>query len=631
MMIFRFMRLGLKALWRGLDTLRRVLHLVLLLPLLVILLAGLLGERRTVPDGAALVVAPSGFLVEQLEGDPLDRALRELQGTGPRQTSLKALLDSLDAAASDDRISLVVLQLDELLGADLAKLQQVGGALRALRAAGKPVVAVGSGFTQAQYYLAAHADEILLHELGVVYLDGYGYYRTFFRGALDKLMVDLNVFRVGEYKSFVEPWTRDDMSAEDREASGRWLQDLWQAWLRDVAEARGIAVADLAAYADRFVTSMEGTRGDTARVALDSGLVDRLLSRPAMERRIAEHLTGDPDAAADFPQLDFRDYLAALAVERGPLTAASGEIGVIVASGVIVDGRAAPGTVGGDSLAGLIRQAADDPAVSAVVLRIDSPGGSMFASDVIAAEIDRLQSLGKPLVASMGGVAASGGYYIAMPADEIWAGETTITGSIGVGAIFPTVQRGLAQLGITVDGLGTTALSGQLRPDRALSPEAGRILELSVQEAYRVFVGKVARYRGMSFERADNLARGRVWSGADALDLGLVDSLGGLDEAIAAAAARAGLEEGDYQVRYIEPELSFSQRLALQFAGGGLRLARAVGLAPAGEGVLAGSPADRVLAGLRRRLDAELQGLAALNDPRGIYLHCFCTPPFLDW
>lgn len=630
MSIVRFMRLGLLALWRGLDTLRRVLHLIVLLPLLVILLAALVGDRRPLPDGAALVIAPSGFLVEQMEGDPLDRALRELQGTGPRQTSLKDLLDSLAAAATDDRIRLVVLQLDQLQGADLAKLQMVGAALRELRAAGKPVIAAGSGFTQEQYYLAAHADEILMHELGVVYLEGYGYYRTFFRGALENLLVDLNVFRVGEYKSFVEPWTRDDMSSEDREASRRWLAGLWQAWLRDVAAARGMPADQLGTYADRFAGAMERTGGDAARVALDSGLVDRLLSRPAMERRIAERLTGDADADADFPQVDFRDYLAALALERKAAPAA-GEIGVIVASGVIVDGSAAPGTVGGDSLAGLIRQAADDDSISAVVLRIDSPGGSMFASEVIAAEIDRLQSLGKPLVASMGGLAASGGYYIAMPADEIWAAETTITGSIGVGAIFPTVQRGLARLGITVDGLGTTALSGQLRPDRELSPEARRILELSVQDAYRVFVDKVARYRGMSFERADNLARGRVWSGADALELGLVDSLGGLDQAIAAAAARAGLEEGDYRVRYIEPELSFSQRLALQFAGSGLRLARALGLAPEAGPVLASAPVDRLFSGLRRQLDAELRDIAALNDPRGIYLHCFCTAPFLAY
>jgi len=618
---------ALRTVWMALDTLRRVLHLLLLLPLLVLIIAALIGDRQIIPSDAALVVAPGGILVEELEGAPFDRALRELQGGGPRQTLLRDVTDSLSAAAEDDRIRLVVLSLDELQGGGLAKLRAVAAAIGQVRDAGKPVIAVGSSFSQDQYYLAAHADEILLHELGVLYVDGYDYYRTFFRGALERLRIDLNVFRVGEFKSFVEPYIRDDMSSEDRAASRRWLNDLWAVWQQDVERARGLEQGTLARYADGFAELMAGAAGDTAQVALNAGLVDQLLSRPAMEKHIAGRLGNGTDR--DFEQIGYQSYLRVLRRTPDPAPFTD-EIGVVVASGVIMDGPAAPGTIGGDSLARQLRIVAEDDAIRAVVLRIDSPGGSMFASEVIAAEVDQLKARGKPVVASMSSVAASGGYYIAMAADEIWASEATITGSIGVGAIFPTVQRSLEGLGITVDGVGTTALSGQLRLDRPLGDDARAILELGVEDAYRVFVGKVAKHREMSYERADNLARGRVWAGLDARELGLVDELGDLDAAIASAARRAGLEEGAYRVRFVAPELTLGQRLALQFAGGALTVARQVGwLSPGADVFAAATPAEQLFSRLRERFEAELGQLALLNDPRGLYYHCFCTESLL--
>ncbi|MCC5794417.1 MAG: signal peptide peptidase SppA [Chromatiales bacterium] len=627
----RIIGLWLKALWRGLDTLRRILHLVLLLPLFVLFLAALIGDRQPLPDRAALVLSPTGLLVEQLEGDPFDRALQEFQGSAPRQTLLRDVLESLELAAADDRIGLVVLSLDQVQGGGLSKLQQVADAIMKIRAAGKPVIATGSGFSQAQYYLAAHADEILMHEFGVVFIDGFGYYRTFFASALEKLSIDMNVFRVGEYKSFVEPWTRDDMSAEDREASRRWLDELWGLWQQDVTVARALPGDAIARYAEGFRAGLERAGGDTARLALDAGLVDRLMSRPEMEEYLAQQLAMGQPAGRDFERLDFRSYLRAMRRDTHmrrdtQAPTGSGDVGVIVASGVIIDGRAAPGTIGGDSLAALIRRAGEDDTIRALVLRIDSPGGSMFASEVIAEEVERVQASGKPVVASLGSVAASGGYYIALPTDEIWASPATITGSIGVGAIFPTVQRSLERLGIHVDGIGTTPLSGQLRLDRELGEEASEILELTVREAYRLFVAKVAQYRQMSWERADNVARGRVWSGSDALDLGLVDGLGELDEAIAAAARRAGLEPDRFTVRYIEPELSLGQRLLVQFGGASQQLAVRLGLVSE-KGVRTSRPSEHILAELRQRLDQELAMIARFNDPRGLYYHCFCVSP----
>jgi protease-4 len=609
----------LRALWYGLNTLRRVLHLVLLLGLFIVVLAGLAGGVAPVPSTAALVVNPGGVLVEQLEGSPLDRAIAEINNQVEPQTLVREVVESLEHAAGDDRIQAVVLELDGLESGGLAKLQTVGQAIDKVRAAGKKVIAFGNGYTRDQYYLASRADEVIMHDLGMVYLEGYEYYRMFFKSALEKLYVDVNVFKVGEFKSFVEPFTRDDMSAEDREASQRWVGALWSAWGRDVAEARAMEQADLEAYTNEFATRIESAEGHAARAALDARLVDRLMTRPELDEYVMEIVgSGDADDGS-YSAIGFQDYLAATALERKLAEPHERNVAIIVASGEIVDGEAPPGTVGGDTLAWQIREARLDDSVSAVVLRIDSPGGSMFASQVINDELDALKATDKPLVASMSSVAASGGYYIAMPADEIWASSSTITGSIGVGALLPTVQRGLEQLGIHVDGFGTTKLAGQLRLDRPLGEDARRILTASVEDAYRIFVSQVAAARDMTTERADSIARGRVWIGADGKELGLVDSLGGLDDAVQAAASRAGLDEGSYGRSYIEPELSFAQRMAAEFIMRSVRVLTALGLRePA---VVPGELLRRAM----RSLDREVKALTVLNDPRSLYYHCFCT------
>ena len=622
MFIFRFLGKLLKAIWYGLNTLRRILHLILLIGLFAILLAASVGQTLPVPSSAALVINPTGMLVEQLEGSPLDRALADLNNQAPPQTLLRDVTDSLDRAASDPRIKVVVLDLDDLEGGGLAKLQAIADEVQKVRGTGKKVIAIGSGYTRDQYYLASRADEVLMHELGMVYLQGYEYYRTFFRGALEELQVDLNVFRVGEFKSFVEPFIRDDMSAEDKEASGAWLGGLWATWQQDVTAARKLEPGALQAYADELAGLIEAEKGNAARAAVTAGLVDRLMSRPEVDAYLAEFVGDDEADDGGFNAIDFRAYARATRIEQRLQEGRERDnVAVIVASGEIVDGEAAPGVVGGDSLAAEIRRARLDDSVTAVVLQIDSPGGSMFASEVIFDELEALKADGKPLVASMSSVAASGGYYIAMPADEIWARKATITGSIGVGALVPTVPRTLDKLGVHVDGFGTTRLAGQLRLDRPLGDDVRRVLTASVEDAYRIFVSKVAASRNMSFEQADSIARGRVWTGADAKERGLVDSIGGLDEAIAAAAALAGLEEGSYGRRYLEPEQSLLQRLAGEMGTQGVRVAERMGLGRVLASLQGGTRMTRlVLAGI----DKELLLLSRLNDPRGIYARCDC-------
>lgn len=609
----------ISALWRGLNALRKVLHLLLLLMIFAALMAGLVGPPVQVPAKAALVIDPKGDLVEELEGNPLDRAIGELEGDGVRQTLVRDVIASLDAAIKDDRIQVVVLRLDALEGGGLPKLQAVAKAIGKVRAAGKKVIALGDNFDQSQYFLAAHADEIYLNDLGQVYIDGYGYYRTYFRSAIEKLRIDLNVFRVGEYKSFVEPYIRDSMSDEDRAASGRWLQGLWAVYQRDVTTARKLEAGALDDYANRLAEHMKAAGGMAAKMALDKRLVDGLKSRQQFREYMIGLVGEASDDEGNFSGISFRSYLAAQR-RTETLHQHAENVGVIVASGVIMDGRGAPGTIGGDTLAEQIREAATDDSIKAVVIRVDSPGGSMFASEVILDEIGALKATGKPVVASMSSVAASGGYYISMLADEIWASESTITGSIGVGALLPTLQRGLDGLGVHVDGIGTTALAGQLRLDRELGADARSYLDQGVQEAYRVFVGKVAETRKMTYERADSIARGRVWIGADAKELGLVDGLGDFAAAVEAAANKAGLAAGSYGTTYLEPEMSWAERLALEYALGWVRWAQVAGVST---GSSVPSVWERVL-GMAGR---ELGRFAQLNDPRGIYAYCFCELP----
>jgi protease-4 len=605
------------GIWRGLDRLRRLLHLIMLLGLFLLLLISLVGERGFVPSTAALVIAPQGALVDQLSGDPLERAIAKARGTPLQETLLRDIVDALRAARDDDRIKAVVLQLDGLAGAGLSKLQEIGDELVEFKQSGKPIIAVGDGFTRDQYYLAAQADRIYMHPMGMVLIDGYSRFLPYYKSALDLLYIDYNVWTVGEYKSFVEPITRDDMSPQDEEASRVFLQSLWDSYQRDVTAARQLPGPALQRYADDIVSLLADSGGDTAKLALDYGLIDELLPRDLMRERIRTAIGEQPETAGqedEYTAVSLESYVAEIRTNSAPPVRPS-KVAVIVASGTILDGVQPPGTIGGDSLADLIRQVRADDSVKALVLRVDSGGGSAFASDIILRELQVFQDSDRPVVVSMGSVAASGGYWISMSADEIWASATTLTGSIGVGATIPTIPRTLDRLGVHVDGLGTTELSGAFDITRSMSDTVKGLIAQSIQSTYAEFIGKVAEHRNRPVEDVDSAARGRVWVGADALNRGLVDRLGTLADAIGSAAELAGLEEDGYSVEYVEQQLAFVERLVLGLTTEAL---------PA---VDAAFGAARWPVNVTRWLEAAMEPLAfatRLNDPRGVYAYCFC-------
>ncbi|MFZ9085499.1 MAG: signal peptide peptidase SppA [Steroidobacteraceae bacterium] len=573
----RFVGKMLKGIWRALDGLRKVLHLIVLLCLFAILLAVGQTPLPFGPEGAALGVAPSGELVEELTGDPVDRALEEAFGEGRAETRLRDLREVIEAAAEDARISALVLDLDNLQGAGLPQLQELALSLETFRASGKPIYAWGAWYDQRQYYLAALADEVYLDPDGAILVEGFDYFRQYLKGAADKLGADIHVFKVGTHKSAPDTFTRSDMSAENRAEARAWVTTLWEAWKQDVAAARELRPQVLQAYADDAGRGgLREVDGDLAQYALTRSLVDGLKTREQFENLVAE-VAGVPEEGYGFESVGWRAYLSVLKSEHALERKGDANVGVVVAAGDILDGEQAPGAVGGETLSALLRELREDDSIRAVVLRIDSPGGSMYASEQIRREVRGLQEAGKPVVASMSSVAASGGYYIAAPADLIVAAPTTITGSIGVFALFPTLERSLGKLGITLDGFGTTELAGAGRLDRNMNPAFAQVLQSSVEHAYRKFVGMVAEERRRDFAEVDGIAQGKVWSGADAHSAGLVDRRGHLDDAIALAAELGELPE-DYGVDWVQPELSWSEALALRLEAGTTRTLRGLGV-----------------------------------------------------
>jgi protease IV len=601
--------------WRILDGIRKVLHLALLLIIFGFILAALHSSIPIVPRSAALVIAPQGELVEQLSGDPVRRALDQASGGPAPETLLRDVTDAIAAAKSDSRIKLIVLDLDELSASGLSKLQEIGAALRDFRASGKRVVAAGDSFTQAQYYIAAQAGEVYLDPTGEVSLTGFSYYRMFYKDAIEKLSVDLNVFRAGTFKSYTDQFSRSDMAPTEREEASVWLEALWNAYTQDVTRARSLPAGALKDFVAEQPASLQAVNGDMAKMALQRGLVTALKSR----RQVGEELkglVGEDDDTHSFNAIGMSQYLVATRSKRVLRGKSDVKVGIVVAAGEIFDGRQSPGSIGGDSTSDLLRQARYDKAVKAVVLRVDSPGGSEFASEKILREVQALRKAGKPVVVSMSTYAASGGYYIAAAANQIFASPTTITGSIGVFSFIPTFQRTLERLGVKVDGLGTTPLAGELRIDRALGPATKQILQASVDHAYAQFLRRVADGRKKSVEDVDKIAQGRVWAGTDAQRIGLVDHLGGLKDASESAAKLAELGT-DYEVEYIEPDLSLREQLFMQIRSQAVRLGQLAGIIPQRTDV------ERILDPLLEQARA----VTKLKDPRGLYSYCWCREP----
>lgn len=602
------------AIWRTLDGLRKVLHLVVLLFLFALVFGAVSGTAPVLPKQAVLEIAPAGFLVEEYQGDPFDRALEELIGDAPPQTVVQDVIDALEFARDDDRITGVHLNLGSLAGGGLSKLQRIGEAILEFRNSDKPVIASGDFYSQGGYFLAAHADEAYLHPEGLVLLQGYGSYRSYYRDAIDKLRLDWNIFRVGTHKSFVEPYTRMDMSDEAREDITRLTSQLWEMYVTDVAAVRGMDENELRGFSDDLVELVANANGDLAAAALSQGLVDGLMTRRDIRQRLID-IAGEDAEFPDAPRsTSMRDYLAQMQLLNGA-DIRDRNVAVVIASGEITFGAPAPGTIGADSTSRLLRRALNDESVAAVVLRVDSPGGSAFAADVIANEVAALQNAGKPVIASMSSSAASGGYWISSGADRIYASPSTITGSIGIFGMFPTYQRTLDFLGVAVDGTGTTPWTGEFRPDREMSDHAKALFQAIIDEGYDDFISRVALHRGMEKAQVDKIAQGRVWTGADAINLGLVDELGTLEDAVVASADLAGLEAGEYGRKTIRHELSPTEQLIVDI----LAVGKSFGMNPA-----AFSRRPGKLTQLAARLEAALTPLLRFDDPKGVYAHCLC-------
>jgi protease-4 len=596
-------------LWRGLSWLRTALLNLITLIIVVAVILAIVGPRQPpLPDKAPLLLRPSGILVDQYSYTSPSARLLNVGNEGPMETLVRDLVDTVDHAANDDRITGILLQLDNLDGGGLSKLQEIGEALERFQATGKPVVALADNYTQEQYFLASYADEIYLNELGGLVLTGMGVYRNYLKDAFDKLAVHFHVFKVGEFKDFVEPYTRNDMSAASREHNQQWLDALWQEYTDQVEQRRQLDPGTLTTFINGMATHLRATQGDTAQLALQHRLVDRVNSRHERTRLLIERFGADKEDEEKVQYIDARDYNHHRAAKPA---LAAGNVALIVASGTILDGFHPEGTIGSDSLSELIRKARQDDEVKALVLRIDSGGGSAFASEIIRQELERARDAGKPIVISMGSVAASGGYWIAMSADEVWATPTTITGSIGVFGLFPTLEQSLSKLGVYTDGVGTTDLAGAMRLDTKLPDEAAQVLQLSVEHIYHRFLHIVAAQRGSDPAAIDTVAQGRVWTGIKAQDLGLVDKIGYLNDAVAAAAQLAGLDQ--YHVKLIEQELSPQERLIRQMLGsesgqaawqalGGLGgnatwLTRLQALLPEGAEILLPAGAEQLLQG----------------------------------
>jgi protease-4 len=569
-----------------------------------ILLTG--GDRASVPGQAALVLNPQGSIVEQeLVGDPLTELLAPAASV--REVEVGKILRALETATKDARITTVVLDLDELTSISAAHAQTIGEALQEIRAQDKQVIAFGSHFSQGQYLLASFANAIYLHPYGQFLPTGYGINQLYFNGLLNKLGVNIHVFRVGKYKEFVEPYTRTSMSDEAREANQTLVNELWNSYRQQIAENRRLSKHEISSYVDDFATLLDQANGDMARVALEHKVVDELLTADQARARIADRV--GYDSQGNFSGIDYQDYLAAI----GPRSAPSGsnQIGVITARGPIVGGANGRGVIAAEDIVELIRAARLQEDIKALVVRIDSPGGSAFASELIREELELTQLAGKPVVISMGNVAASGGYWIAATADAIYAQATTITGSIGIFGIAATLENSLAEIGVQSDGVGTTSLSRTMDPLTGINAVGARILQANVEDGYTRFLALVARGRDMSLEAVDAIAQGRVWTGQAAYAHGLVDEVGNLQDAIAGAAVLAELE--DFTVNRITRQMSAEELLIKQLR----------------DRVAVSTPISGPISEIARAWRQVGQVLQTLNDPAAVYALCLSCS--LNW
>lgn len=596
--------------WRLLTWLRQILANLLLLVLILLLVAVFWGQEKQVaiPEKGALVIAPTGTLVEQHSyTDPVSLLLMD-EDDMDMETLLHDVTLAIRRATTDPDVTALVIDAGWLQGADPSKLFSIGEAITQFKTSKKPVFAVGDHYTQAQYFLASYADEVYLNPMGGVFLNGLGVYPGYYKEALDKLKVKVHIFRVGDYKSFVEPFVRNDMSEESRRNTSLWLNDVWTLVSTEIEKQRKLEAGAVNNYINQLDQRLATAQGDAAQAALQAGLVDRLATRDEMKKIIMEKI-GSNNEGDSFPAVSFKPYVRNLHQGAG----FGNKVGVVVASGAILDGEQPAGNIGGDTLAAQIQQIREDGDVQALVLRIDSPGGSAFAAEIIRREVQLTKEAGIPVVASFGGVAASGGYWIATTANEIWSTPSTITGSIGVFGLIPVFDESFKALGIHSDGVGTTALADAWHLDRPMNPILERSIQLEVEHIYQRFIELAAEGRGVTPEKIHAVAQGQVWSGVQARELGLVDHLGDLGGAITAAAKLAELGD-EYEWEIIEPELSPQEQFIRQLTSEASRVLAWAGL----KSSRSSSMVDKFLTSLQEKLAQ----LASFNDPRGVYVRC---------
>ncbi|MEM0954305.1 MAG: signal peptide peptidase SppA [Pseudomonadota bacterium] len=602
--------------WTGLTYLRIALGNLLLLGFIVLIIVAMRGQApEPIDNNTALRLNPAGIVVDQKSYvDPLADLLSDGAESGG-EVLLADMIEAVKLAADDSRISALVMELDYTPGLGTSKSGELASAIAAFRAAGKPVIAWNDSFLQSQYLLATEADEIIIDPMGGVLLQGFANYQWHFRTALDALAVNMHVFQAGAYKSATEVFLRDDMSEPEKRITRRWLSQAWTHYTNTVEENRELEDGAIDALIADLPARVASQDGGSAETALAAGLVDRLLPRYDANEYIAGVVGGTGDdgyyRAVDFTEYLRRKRLTVPTFDNRP------QVAVIAARGSMRNGNQPAGSIGGESLARLIGDAIDDESIQAIVLRMDTGGGSTFAAELIRRQVARASAAQKPVVVSMGSVTASGGVWVATAADRILATPTTVTGSIGVFAAFPTFERALAKLGVGVDGVGSTALAGDLRPDQDVSQASAEILQAGVDHTHSQFVDLVAESRGMPREEALALADGSVFLGSKALELGLVDGLGSLEDAVAVAAELANLDEDEYRAINYEPVPSPREQFLRSLTGNTLRV---LGVQLPGW--------QRSLASISAPLILGLELLDSLDDPRHLYVHCLgCAAP----
>lgn len=539
-MFFKWIRKFFSAVWTTITWTRKILvNLIFLLVLFIIISAFFTESSSKIEARSVLVLNPSGVLVEETRTptaadlllQKMDRTARQNQG----ETKVQELIQAINLAAQDPKIELMIIDPSELRGCDTTKLMDIGRALHQFKATGKPILAHANLLTQGQYFLASHAHATYLSPLGGIALTGYGLYPTYFKGLLDKTKINFHIFRVGEHKSAVEPFLYESMSQGTRDFNQQWLDSLWETYLSQVADNRDIDLHCLHSYVQNIATNLRTLEGDAATLAKEYKLIDEIKTKEEFNALVAEHLGQDP---LNLKKVNFQDYLAA---QPAPQALHQETVGIIRGRGPIMPGIQPPNMIGSQSMAKLFQQARADASIVAVVLRLDSPGGSAFASEEIHQEILRTQQAGKPVVVSMGSMAASGAYWIASGANGIVAAPTTLTGSLGIFAALPTFENTAQALGITSDGLGTTDLADLGNPLRPLSATAESALDQLLNFGYQTFVDRIATGRRLAVEDVQKSAQGQVFLGHEAQKLKLVDRLGNIDDAIDLAGNLAGL------------------------------------------------------------------------------------------